>query len=227
MTNVEIWFDVLNETFRTLGRQTIDFLPNFLAALVVFLVGLIIAVGIGHLVRRIVDLLRVDIAVERLQITSAFQRAGVPLNVSALLGWLVKWFLIIVFLITSADILGLEAIKGFLKDVVLYIPNVIIAVVVLLIGIVVANFVHDVIERAVAAAKLRSADFLAGLAKWSILVFSFLIALVHLKVAQELIITLFTGFVAMLALAGGLAFGLGGKDQAEKFIERLRKDLSS
>jgi len=110
---------------------------------------------------------------------------------------------------------------------VLYVPNVIISVIILLAGILLANFVQRVVKSAVEAAKLQSADFLSGIAKWAILVFSFMAALVQLQIAQELIRVLFTGLVAMLSLAGGLAFGLGGKDHASRVLDRLRKDLSS
>jgi hypothetical protein len=111
--------------------------------------------------------------------------------------------------------------------VVLYIPNVIVAVIILLAGILLATFVRNVVKTAVEAAELASADFLSGIAKWAILLFSFMAALVQLQIAPGLINTLFTGLVAMLALGGGLAFGLGGKEHASRVLDRLRRDLSS
>lgn len=227
MTNFDQWAHVLQRSFETIGWRVVDFLPDFLAAVVVFVVGLLVAVAVGHLIYKVVELLRVDEALDRLQLRDAFRNVGLPLHVAYLLGWLAKWFLIIVFLITAADILHLDAVATFLTDVVLFIPNVVVAVLVLLIGTIVANFVHDIVERSVTAAKLHSADFLAGVAKWSVFVFSLLIALSHLNIGQQILQTLFTAFVGMLALAGGLAFGLGGKEHASRFIERLRKDISS
>jgi small-conductance mechanosensitive channel len=109
----------------------------------------------------------------------------------------------------------------------MYLPNVIIAVIILLVGVLVANFTRNVVKSAVEAAKLTSGDFLSGLSRWSILVFSFMAALVQLGIAEGLIQTLFTGFIAMLAIAGGLAFGLGGKDQAAKVLGKLKRDISS
>ncbi len=225
-TNIESWWNVLQDSFRSIGFRIVDFLPNFLAAVIVFVVGLLVAVALGHLVRKVVELLRVDEALDRLQLRDAFRRAGVPLNVSALLGWLAKWFLIVVFLIAAAEILNLKAIAEFLNQVVNYIPNVVIAIIVLLIGTLVANFVRDVVEHSVTAAQLHSAVFIAGLAKWAVFVFSFLVALEHLNIGTEITATLWTGLVGMLALAGGLAFGLGGKEHASRAIDRLRKDIS-
>lgn len=225
-TNIERWWDTLRESFNLIGLKIVDFLPNFLAAVVVFVIGLLIAVALGHLVRRVVELLRIDEALDRLQLRDAFRRAGVPLHVSTLLGWLAKWFLVVVFLIAAADILHLTAISEFLSQVVYFIPNVVIAIIVLLIGTLLANFVHDVVEHSVSAAQLHSAAFIAGLAKWAIFVFSFLVALSHLNIGTQIMETLWQGLVGMLALAGGLAFGLGGKEHASKTIERLRKDIT-
>lgn len=156
-----------------------------------------------------------------------FERYGLPFKISKLLGWIIKWFLIVVSLIAATDVLGWDQVTDYLKQIVLYLPNVIIAVIMLFFGTVLANFVHRVVKSAVAAAKLASADFLAGLARWAILVFTFMASLIQLQIAEDLIRVLFTGFVAMLALAGGLAFGLGGKDYAARVLDKLKRDISS
>jgi hypothetical protein len=105
----------------------------------------------------------------------------------------------------------------------MYIPNVIIAVVILIVGMVVGNFVFTLVKETALAAELESADFLAGVAKWALFIFTLMAALIQLKVASELIQILFTGLVFMVALAGGIAFGLGGKDKAERILEKLMK----
>jgi hypothetical protein len=113
-----------------------------------------------------------------------------------------------------------------LETIALYIPNIIIAIVILLVGLVLGNFTHKVTHKAVQASNLSSAaGFLATAAKWAIFVFALLAALTHLKIAQDLINTLFMGLVGMLALAGGLAFGLGGKDAARQFIDNVKRDI--
>jgi hypothetical protein len=219
--------ELLQGPLLELWDTVVAFLPNLLGAIIVFLVGLIIALVLRSVVVRVVALLRIDDLATKLEIKTQFDRAGVHLHIGHLLGWIVKWFLIIVALIAATDILGWGQITSYLEEVVLFIPNVIIAVIILLAGILLANFVQNVVHSAVEAAKLESARFLSGISKWAILIFSLMAALVQLQIAEDLIRVLFTGLVFMLALAGGLAFGLGGKEQASKFLTRLKKDISS
>jgi hypothetical protein len=219
--------EILQGPLLELWETIIDFLPNLVGAILVFLIGIIVAHILRRVVVKMVTVLRIDELAKRLEITGQFDRVGLRLNIAGLLGWIVKWFFIIIALIAATDILGWDQVTDYLQQVVLFIPNVIIAVIILLTGILLGNFVQNVVKSAVEAAKLASADFLSGVAKWSILIFTFMAALVQLSIAPELIRVLFTGLVAMLALAGGLAFGLGGKDYANSFLSRLKKDISS
>ena len=102
-----------------------------------------------------------------------------------------------------------------------------IAVLIMLAGVVVASFGAKLIRASVLAARLHSAHFLGALTKWAVLVFAFLAALSQLGIAGALVNTLIMGFVAMLAIAGGLAFGLGGKDVAAAWLEKLREEASN
>ena len=210
-----------------LWNTIVSFLPNVIGAVIVFLIGILIAVVLRKVVVRVIAVLHIDEFAEKLDIKAKFQRAGIRLHIGPLLGWIVKWFFIIVSLIAATDILGWKEVTDYLKQVVLFIPNVIIAVIILLAGILLANFVQNVVRTSVEAAQLASASFLSALAKWAILIFSFMAALVQLQIAPDLIRTLFTGLVFMLALAGGLAFGLGGKEHASQFLSRLKKEISS
>ena len=219
--------EVLQNSFLGLWESTIDFLPSLLGAIIVFLLGLIVASVLRKVVVKAIKLLRVDEMSSKLELKQTFQQHGIRLHIGNLLGWIVKWFIIIVSLIAATDILGWDQVTDYLKQVVLYVPNVIIAIIILLAGILLATFVRNMVKSAVEAAGLASADFLSGIAKWAILIFSFMAALVQLQIAPELINTLFMGLVAMLALAGGLAFGLGGREHAKRFLERLQKDISS
>ncbi|MEI6511218.1 MAG: hypothetical protein WCO25_04215 [Candidatus Uhrbacteria bacterium] len=219
--------DVIQGSVLGLWNSILSYLPNVLGAVVVFLIGIIIAAVLQTVVEKLVKLLRVDELVGKLEVKTSLEKVGIQLHVGKLLGWIVKWFFIIVALIAATDILGWDQVTVYLRQVVEYIPNVIIAVIILLAGILLANFTRNVVKTAVEAAELASADFLSGMAKWAILLFSFMAALVQLQIAQGLINTLFTGLIAMLALGGGLAFGLGGKEHAARVLDRLRKDLTS
>lgn len=208
-------------------ERLIAFLPNVLGAFFVFVIGLLVAAVLQRVVKRTVALLRIDELADKLDLKAVFEEAGIRLHIGEFLGWTVKWFFIIVSLIAATDILGWEQVTDYLQEVVLYIPNVIIAVIILLAGILLGNFVRRLVHSSLSAAKLASADMLAGLAKWAIVVFTFMAALVQLQIAPDLIRVLFTGLVAMLALAGGLAFGLGGKDHASRLLDKLQEDITS
>lgn len=218
---------VLQGPLLELWETMVAYLPNLLGAIVVFLIGVIVALVLRSVVVKIIVLLRIDELAQRLEITAQFERVGLRLHIGALFGWIVKWFFMIVALIAATDILGWDQVTDYLGQIVLFVPNVIVAVIILLAGILLGNFVQNVVKTAVEAAQLASAEFLSGIAKWAILIFTFMAALVQLQIAPELIRVLFTGLVAMLALAGGLAFGLGGKEHAHHLLNRLKKDISS
>jgi hypothetical protein len=219
--------DVLQGPLLQLWDTTTAYMPNVIGAIVVFILGMIIAHVLRTVVEQLIKLMRIDDLAQKLEIRSQFDRMGIRLHIGNLMGWIVKWFFIIVALIAATEILGWLEVTDYLKQVVLFIPNVIVAVIVLLAGILLGNFVQNVVKSAVEAAQLASANFLSGMAKWAILVFSFMAALVQLQIAPDLIRVLFTGLVFMLSLAGGLAFGLGGKDHASQLLTRLKKDISS
>jgi hypothetical protein len=117
-------------------------------------------------------------------------------------------------------------VTEFLRTVVFYIPNVVVAALILLIGAMVAKFLEGVVKGSVRAAGLVSANFLGTLTRWAVLIFSWLMALEQLNVADELIRTVVMGAVGAGALALGLAFGLGGRDHADEFLDKMRKHIA-
>ena len=128
----------------------------------------------------------------------------------------------IAFLLAASDSLGLYALSGFLANVLNYLPNVIAAVLIMLVAVVVAAFLRRTVVASVMGAKLAAPHFLGALAWWTVVIFGFLTALSQLNIGSAIIQTLVTGFIAMLALAGGLAFGLGGKDYAHHLLDKLK-----
>lgn len=219
---VQNWTDVIVGSLQNLWIGFANFVPNLIAAIIVLIVGLIVAAGLGALVEKIFESLRLDPFLEKLGLKPFFERAGLRLRASYFLGRLVYWFIVIAFLLAVAQTLGLYALATFLTAVVNYLPNVIAAVLIMLAALVLANFLRRIVIASVLSAKLRAAQFLGSLTWWAVVVFGLLAALQQLNIAAAIIQTLVTGFIAMLALAGGLAFGLGGKDYASHLIGRLR-----
>lgn len=218
---------IIEAALADMWSSLLGWLPRLLGAVVVFLIGIVVSLLLKGLVIRASDLLRLDDLAEKLELKQLFRRAGLQLKISAILGWIVKWFFLVVFLVAATDILEWNEVTAFLTQVVLFLPNVIIAVIILLVGILVSTFTRNAVKAAVEAARLESAGFLAGISRWAILIFTLMAALDQLQIAEDLIRILFTGIVAMLAIAGGLSFGLGGKESASRILSRLRRDFSS
>ena len=225
MLEVTAASDVVRASLLTLWGNVAGFLPRLVAAIVVFLVGWLIAVLLGKLAWHVVRIIRLDRALEGVGFRRVWERSGYKLNSPLFFYELVKWFFIVVFLMAATNILGLSEVTEFLKTVVLYLPNVFVAAFVLVIGVMVAKFLEGFVRGSVKAAQLASANFLGSLTKWTVLVFSLLVALNQLKVADEIIRVVVMGVVAAGAIALGLAFGLGGKPHAEEFIGKMRRHI--
>lgn len=224
---VQTWGEVFITSMQTLWAGVVGFVPQFMFAVLIFIIGWVIAVALGRLVEQIIRALKIDMALESLGGKELASRAGIRLNAGAFIGGLVRWFFIVVFLMAAVDVLGLREVTAFLRDIVLlYIPNVIVAAIILVAAALLADVTQRTVRGSAQAAGLPSAAFLGGITRWAIWVFAILTALYQLGVAGPLVQTLFTGFIAMVAIAGGLAFGLGGKDAAARFIEKLRSDIS-
>ncbi len=218
---------VLQSTFESLLSQILSFIPELIGAIVIIIVGVIVAWALRVVVEKIVQALRIDPALERIGVSATVKKTGITLHVGHLLGWIVRWFVIILSFVAAAEVLGWSQVSVFLNDVVLYIPSALIAVIILLVGIVLGSFVYDVVMAAVKASRLGGAALLAGISKWAIFVFAFIAAMEQLGIARTLVATITTGLVAMLAIAGGLAFGLGGQEYAKKFLKKLSDDIGS
>jgi hypothetical protein len=142
------------------------------------------------------------------------------------LGELVKWFIIVVFLVASLDVLRLDQVTMFLRQVVLgYLPQVIVAVLIMLVAVVIAEAMRKVVVGSAKAAGIRSAGFLGAVTKWAIWIFALLAALLQLGIAVTFLQTLFTGVVVALSLAFGLAFGLGGQQTAARYLDHLQSEM--
>ena len=223
---LSVWTTAVTNSLIDLWIQFISFVPNVVAAVVVFVVGWAVAVAIGRLVEKLLVLVRINAAFESLRgLKRAVEQAGLTLNVAHFVGEIFKWFLIIVALLAATDILGLQQVSQFLTSVLYYIPNVVIAALILVISVVLANFVYRTVLASVEAAGFTSGGAIAAVSKWSILVFAIFAALLQLNVASQLIQTFLTAFFAMVAIAGGIAFGLGGQSSAKDAVENFRKKL--
>jgi hypothetical protein len=224
---VQSWTDVVVGSLQNLWMGFAAFVPNLIGAIIVLIVGLLVAAGLGAVIEKVFEAIKLDSFLAKLGLSPYFERAGLRLRGARFLGRLVYWFIVIAFLLAASDSLGLYALSDFLKSVLAYLPNVIAAVLIMLAAVVVGNFLKKLVTASVMGAKLHAAHFLGTLTWWVIVIFGLLSALVQLDIASSIINTIITGVIAMLALAGGLAFGLGGKDYASNLITKLRSHTES
>lgn len=218
---------VLQASFNDVWFTIVQFVPAIIAAAIIFVIGWIIGMILARVIEQVVDVLRIDDALKASGVTEAVKDAGFSLNAGRLLGALVKWFVIVVFLVASLEVLGLVRVTTFLQQVVLlYLPQVIVAVLIIILAAIVADIVRNIVTGSARAAGVKQAAMAGAIAKWAIWIFAVLAALNQLGVAAAFWQTLFTGIVVALSLAFGLAFGLGGKDAAARSIERMRDEMS-
>ncbi len=210
-------------SFSDFWAKFTGFIPTLLLAIALLFAGFIVAWIFEIITRKLMRFLMLEKIVDRTGLKALFEKAGLKISFTRLLSGVVYWFILIVFLAAVVNVLGLTQLSDFLDKLVSYLPNVLGAVAILIIGILVANLLYNVVKNACESARISAAGFLASLTKWSIFTFAFIAALVQLKLAPDLLKILFTGLVVMLAIAGGLAFGLGGKDAAKDVIDRIKR----
>ncbi|MDP3741396.1 MAG: hypothetical protein Q8R08_03675 [bacterium] len=219
--------EVIALSLQGLFDKIVSFVPVLVVALVVLILGWIVGMGLGNIVQKLLELIKIDSLANSLGLDKLSSRVGRKLSVAVFGNWLVKWFFIIATFVAAADILGLSQVSEFLYGAVIpYFGNVIVAVAIMLIGMVAASFLEGIVRNSLRAGGLHTSDTLALITRWAVLVFAFLATLAELRVAADFVQTLFTAFVAMLAIAGGLAFGLGGKDHAKKILDSIEKDMN-
>ena len=215
MMFVQNWGAVFTNSLQGIWYGVASFVPTLVIAIIVFAIGWVLATLIEKIIESVFKSLKVDSFLRTAGVDDVMKRTGHPLNSGAFVGSLVKLFVIIVFLIASFDVLGLTEVNSFLRDVVLsYLPQVIIAVLVLMLAVVIGEAMQKVVSASARAAHVKSAHLLGVITRWAIWIFAILTALFQLGIAPALIQTVVMGVIAGGALAFGLAFGLGGKDYA-------------
>ena len=220
--------DSLTGSFQSLWSGAIPIVLKLIVAIVVFLIGWVVAVAVGKFVAKIVAAFKIDKALRAIGTEEVLSKAGFRLDSGAFIGGLVQWFIIIFVFIGVSGAIGLDSVNLFLSDTVLpYLPKVIAAVLVLIIADFVAGLMQSLAIGSAKAAGSSSAKFVGGITKWAIWIVAILVALDHLSLVGPFAYTLFTGFVAMLAIAGGLAFGLGGKEVATRYLDKLEGDIGN
>ncbi|MCL5438947.1 MAG: hypothetical protein M1268_03080 [Patescibacteria group bacterium] len=199
----------------------VSFIPKFFAGVIILILGFVVASIVKQIVIQIIKALRVEALLKKYSVPEGKEE----FNWANILAEIVRWFIIIIFLIPTADVWGLPQIVTVLNTFLLYLPNVFVAAIIGLVGFVFAQLAYDIMLASTKSISSNTSKTIASFTKWAITVFVILAILTQLGVAADLVRILFTGLVAMLAIAGGIAFGLGGKDSAKSVIEEVHKKL--
>lgn len=228
MNNIWLtWGEVFNVSLQNLWWGVVQFAPKLIIAIVFFIVGWVLGSLIARAIEEVFTALKIDSAFKSVGAEGFFRKAGMSLNTGYFVGQVVKWFVIVVFLLPSLNLLGLNDIATFLQySVLAFLPRVIVAAFILIIATIVSEFLSKTIVASARSMNLSSANMLGVVAKYAVWIFAFIIALGQLGVAEYYMNVLFTGIIAMLALGGALAFGLGGKEHASRFISKLGEEMS-
>ncbi len=217
------WYTITFESLQGLWQNFLEFIPKIVGALIVIIVGWFIAVAIGKLVTEILKRIKFDKIFERGIWKEALSRAKWKVDPSGFIGAIVKWVLFITVLVAAIEILGFTQFAIFISKIATWLPNIIVAAAIFVVAVIIADYLPKIIRAGAEGAKISYGHLLEKIVRWAIWIFAILAILIQLGIARELIMTLFTGFVAFLVIAGGLAFGLGGKDVASEILGDFKK----
>lgn len=211
--------EITNSALSRFWSKFTNFLPDFFGGLLILIIGLILAELIKRIFLTLLKFFRLDFIIQK----SNLMPKNEVILWEEILAQLFRWTIIILFLVPTLEVWGLSKATGVLNQFLFYLPNVIVAVIIGFVGLIIANLTADLVRHSIRTIGSTSANTLSLLAKSTVIFFTILVVLSQLGVAQDLIRILFTGIVAMLALAGGLAFGLGGRDIANKLLQDLKR----
>lgn len=219
------WRVALFDAASNLLNSMALFIPNLLGAIVLFLVGLLLARWLKTLIVKLLGGLNISKLFKDTAVDKFLKQAELSTKVEQVLGETVRFLTILIFFVASVNLLGLNTVTLVLNSILAYLPNVFAAVFIIALGVIIAGVVERLVKGALGTVDVHISRLLAKFSSYIIVVFTVLAALSQLKIATTFVTTLFTGFVAMLALGLGLAIGLGSKDLVKDLLEDWYKNF--
>lgn len=217
------WQELFTEPVREMSTKILSFIPNLLVALVILIVGWIIARVIRALVERVLRLARFDILTERAGINQALLQGQITTNPSGIVGKLFYWIVVLLALVMAIDALGLTVATQLLNELLFYIPNVIAAVFILTLGFFFGGLVRGFVQTLVGGVRAVNPETIGKVAQAAVIIFAVAASLEQLRIATTIITNAFTLLFGALALGLALAFGLGCKDMVKGWVEGLTR----
>ena len=217
--DINAWGAALTTSLATALSLFLGAIPRIIGFLVILVIGWLISGALAAGVAALLRAVRFNVLAQNAGIQGFINNMGLRTDASGLLANIVKWFVRLIVLVVAFDALGLPAVSQVLQQFLLWIPNLVVAVVVLVIAGLAANALSNLVRGSTAQAGFDNPDMLATIARVAVWAFGIVVAVNQIGIAQELVNTLFMGFIGALALAAGLAFGLGGRDTAGQIVQ--------
>lgn len=213
--------EVLQDSYQTFFDQLAVFFPKLIGALLILIVGWIIAKLIKAGSIRLLKLIKLDTVTEKAKIDQFLKEGGTQKSAIEIIGALIYWLIMLVVILAGFNTLGLEVASELFNQIILYIPNVIVAVIVLIFGVYLASFVAQVVVTYLKNVGIHNTEMLGKLTQAAIILFVASLALTQLNIGQELVTNAFLLLFGAICLALALAFGLGGRDWAARLINKM------
>lgn len=213
--------DIFVASLATFWTQLASFVPQLIAALLLLFIGWMLAKVARTGVRRLLTALKFDKITEKSGLEAFMQHAELELSLAGVIGNLVYWLIILVMIVTVANSLGLQMVADLFNKVVLYIPNVIVAILVLVFGTILARFINRMVFAWLNNVEFEGALTVSTFSEYAMMVFVFFIAMEQLQIANELLTAAFIIAFGAVGLAFAIAFGMGAKDWASRVIEKV------
>lgn len=198
---------------------------GLLSAVIIMIIGLIFGVEFGKLATTLVKNTGINKALEKIGIKRFLKKGGIKFSIENLAGWLVKWFFIIFALMTAVDLLNLKQTSDFLDAMLSYIPSLIAALIILTIGLIISQMIYEALEATAKATGIKIYHLVAMAIKYLLIIITLLVVLEQVGIKTEILRIFAGGFSLMIALAGGLAFGLGGQYYAKELLEDFKNNI--
>ena len=217
------WDNLIAEPVRQMLTRILAYLPVLAGALIILIVGWLIAKAIRGIIDWLLKVVRFDTLADKAGISEVLRKGDLKISAREVVSGIVYWLIIIMVLVMTVDALGLPKASDVLASLFAYVPNVIAALLVLVVAMFLASFVSGIVRTAAGNANLPKPEIFAGISRWAIIIFAATIALEQLGIAPLLVTTTFNIILGGVCLALAIAFGLGGKDAAARYLEELKK----
>ncbi|MFA5080264.1 MAG: hypothetical protein WC472_01420 [Candidatus Paceibacterota bacterium] len=220
------WVSAIVMAFQRLFESTVNFIPDLLAAIIVFILGYLLSTWLGMIIAAIFRVFKFDNIFRKTGWDRALAQAEIEIKPSDFMGGIFKWIFIVMFLTISTEIIGWTSFTELLNAIIMWVPNLIVAIGIMVVAIVIADMLEKMVKASIGKMGVSSINFLGSLVKWSIYIFAIFAVLIQLGVAVSIVNTLVIGLITTITLALGLSFGLGGKEVAGEIVRDFKHKLT-